>query len=1096
VRIKAGTLSVDITADGKSLETTLKRSDSLTEAFATQVDRRMKRVGTSLKSVGTAAGLTDKELASLEKRMHEGLAADSASRALEQLRRYAGLSASEYRNLATQMGVTTRVSEKAGTSLGALAKQAAVATAAYMSLRTAASLVSQTFADFRDYQSALVDMPKVTDQDLGTIDAAIKAMPRELGDPTSLLKGYYQTISAGVTDTTAAMDLLTTASKAAKAAHVSQEETIKGLTKTLAGFDGEIRNAAEASDLLFKIEKLGQTSFAELVPVVGDIAAATHLVGVKSQEMAAGLSLITQTAGSTAEAATKWRGIMIGLYKPTENLQKVLKALGYQSGQAMVQYLGLAGTLQTLQAVADKSGFSLGKLFEDSEALTGIAALSAQQWGRYATILDDVRTGTDATNQAFDRWKVSAQGVKDTYDATLKQVAIEFGSDLAPMMTQAMKEFQDELTRPEGRAALESLAVGAATLGQNLLQSAVPGLTATVNALNDIIAAWNKIPAPLQGVLVGGGVGALLSKGNPWVTGVAALGGMAVFGDAANDRSVAEGMARGRKESQTQAFLHGDNGGTIPDLQTMFPDLAPQVQQVKKQIDGMKVSIKEGGKSAADAAARYGEQAASSLQQAEDQYDQLVAQLGGDTLGSKIASIDKKYNQMESSIRKSMIGTKGATADAKAALEQLEKNRALEKLIAESNAWKKAMQDAGSMLGKIGQMTGDPTALYASKMVSAQLWQAEQQTRINNIADPAERAKQQAELMRAAALDEADARKSSYENSKAFSSVYWNAERERIQNHLEAVKGAADDETAYKIYAAQQWDEYNKALLEKEIAYAGSFATTFTAKWGLAFGSYKSDITKSHEEWGQMSDAIVTLTQGAISSVSGGFGDFFRKMRTDTVTAADLFDYMCSRMYDAVANFVEKTINDQLSRLAQSLGGSVGGWLGNIFGIGSSTSYSASSVTSAMASTGISPWTAANAYASGAAFPGGTSLPLGTIIDKPTFFSTPDTGYHAYAAGGVLNNVAGEKGPEVLFPLTSMGGKQGILGRLDTSGSSAQQTIPNISITLENRSGQEMKATKGKTVSNQDGLFVTYFLDLVARNSNNLRLGMQGLLGA
>ena len=63
---------------------------------------------------------------------------------------------------------------------------------------------------------------------------------------------------------------------------------------------------------------------------------------------------------------------------------------------------------------------------------------------------------------------------------------------------------------------------------------------------------------------------------------------MAVFGDAANDRSVAEGMARGRKESQTQAFLHGDNGGTIPDLQTMFPDLAPQVQQVKKQIDGMR----------------------------------------------------------------------------------------------------------------------------------------------------------------------------------------------------------------------------------------------------------------------------------------------------------------------------------------------------------------------------------------------------------------------------------------------------------------------------------------------------------------------------
>ena len=180
----------------------------------------------------------------------------------------------------------------------------------------------------------------------------------------------------------------------------------------------------------------------------------------------------------------------------------------------MVQHLGLAGTLQTLQAVADKSGFSLGKLFEDSEALTGIAALSAQQWGRYATILDDVRTGTDATNQAFDRWKVSAQGVKDTYDATLKQVAIEFGSDLAPMLALAVVA---PVVAPYivGAMGITAASVGAigvsiATslvstgimVGGALLISAFVGTGATSRAISatsstDESPTWSDAPNPV-----------------------------------------------------------------------------------------------------------------------------------------------------------------------------------------------------------------------------------------------------------------------------------------------------------------------------------------------------------------------------------------------------------------------------------------------------------------------------------------------------------------------------------------------------------------------------------------------------------------------
>ena len=575
MRIKAGTIGVDLTADGKDFETTLKRADNLSEAFSENVDRRMKRAGNSLKGLGQAAGLTDKELAGLEQRMRDGLAADSASRALDQLKRYAGLTSKEYASLAGKIGVVARESEKASLSLGSLAKRAGAAALAYLSFREGARVSSDAFASFREYESALTDMARVTDESLGSVDARIKAMPRSLGDPTALMQGYYQVLSSGVTDAAASMDLLTTAAKAAKAAHIDQGETVKALTKLMAGYDGEIKSAAAASDLLFRIDNLGQTSFAELVPVIGDLAEVSHLVGVSAEEMASGLALITQTSGSTSEAATKWKAVMVGLYKPTENLEKVLKALGYQSGVAMVQQLGFAGTLQTLQAVAEKSGFAIGKLFDSSEALTGIAGLSAQEWGRYVGILDQMRTGANETDQAFARWLRTSQAVKDTYDATIKQMAIEFGGELAPLMIKGMTDFSTTV-----QSSKDSIitALGGIAKTVEWITSAIMAATREYQRFSYTIAAAIAVV-----------------KGEMSFKDLALSGPdeLAKKLQEAGDRLRAE-RDRQAKEAKTQTLLTGENNGTIPELQTMFPDLASQVETAKKEIDAIKVSLKDG----------------------------------------------------------------------------------------------------------------------------------------------------------------------------------------------------------------------------------------------------------------------------------------------------------------------------------------------------------------------------------------------------------------------------------------------------------------------------------------------------------------------
>ena len=339
-------------------------------------------------------------------------------------------------NRATSMIKRNAVS--LASNLGSIAIKAAAATAALAAFAVGFTL-KRSIDEAKQFETVLTDMGKVTDRSLGAIRREVMAMEPALGSATELMRGYYQTISAGVTEPKAALETLTVAAKASKAAHIDQSETIKALTKVMAGYGGEIKNVTEASDLLFTIEKLGQTSFAELVPVIGDVAAISHTLGVRTQEMGAALATITQTAGSTSEAATQYRGILLGLYKPNEQMVEALKDMGVQSGVAAVQQFGLAGAIQKVIEYSDKTGVSLGKYFRTSESLLGIAALSNAEFGKYIGNLKGMGTAAGSTERAYAAWGDTMEALSATYHNTLGKIMIEIGTTAAPAVRVAMQ---------------------------------------------------------------------------------------------------------------------------------------------------------------------------------------------------------------------------------------------------------------------------------------------------------------------------------------------------------------------------------------------------------------------------------------------------------------------------------------------------------------------------------------------------------------------------------------------------------------------------------------------------------------------------------
>jgi len=303
---------------------------------------------------------------------------------------------------------------------------------ALLALKKMYDVASQFLVKFATWEVSLTDMKKVSSEKLSAIKAKIMELPPALGTSIELVKGYYQVISAGVKNPKRALDTLVQASRTAKAAHVDQAEVIKGLTKLMAGYEGEIENVSEAADLLFAIEKEGQTNVAELIPVIGGLAKISHDLGVSQDEMGASLALVTQTAGSTAEAATQYQGVLMALLKPTEAMQAAIRAMGFESAEAAIKQLGFAETLRQLKAQAAGSSEAMAEMFGRVEGLKGMSALAANE---FRNLGDKVTVMEEKTGKAADAWKDYKETSASAYDslkASIDKVTIAIGKGLAP----------------------------------------------------------------------------------------------------------------------------------------------------------------------------------------------------------------------------------------------------------------------------------------------------------------------------------------------------------------------------------------------------------------------------------------------------------------------------------------------------------------------------------------------------------------------------------------------------------------------------------------------------------------------------------------
>jgi len=408
--------------------------------------------------------------------------------------------------------------DKAGNKVSGFAdKLGGIGRVATIAGTAVSAAFTKTFIDFTAYETKLVDMAKVTDEPFDEIEKKLATVDTALGSSKELMEGYYQVISAGVKDPVAALETLTVASETAKAAHVGQAEVVKGITKMMAGYEGAIGSAAEAADLLFSIEKEGQTSVAELIPVIGGLAKMSSDLGIAQEAMAASMATVTKTAGSTAEGATQYQAVLSSMLKPTTSMQTAFEEIGFKihgmggqfsSAAEMIGELGFTGALKALTEHMDEADVSAAELFGRKEAMIGFSALGAEGFKTLDETIVSVTEGVGGAEKAFSEWSETGSASIDEIKNTFLNFSTKVGQQLAPMIKDLLEKITNVITKVTEWAAenpklFETIVKVAAVIG---------GMAAIGGPILMVVAAFTKVMVAIKllGTITTGPIGILI----------------------------------------------------------------------------------------------------------------------------------------------------------------------------------------------------------------------------------------------------------------------------------------------------------------------------------------------------------------------------------------------------------------------------------------------------------------------------------------------------------------------------------------------------------------------------------------------------------
>lgn len=313
---------------------------------------------------------------------------------------------------------------------------------------------------------------------------------------TEATKALYQIYSAGYKGAEG-IEVLKASLTGAAAGLTDVFTAADATTSILNAYRMSADKAAYVNDVLFKVVERGKTTFGELASGIGRLIGIAAPLGATFEEVSAAISTLTRQGIATDEAITSIRQAIIQLARPTEQTAEVIEALGYSSGQAMIQELGFAQALAEVTTYAKEHNISLMDMFTNVRALLTVLPLAGDSAQEYAEDMEEIANATGSAAAAFEKQQGLAFRLKQV-KAQFAEIATALGEAFLPALTQVLDVVQSLLgpLATMGETLRDIITIlGTASLGALFggmtgaaIGGAIGGLVILAGMIKDIVA--------------------------------------------------------------------------------------------------------------------------------------------------------------------------------------------------------------------------------------------------------------------------------------------------------------------------------------------------------------------------------------------------------------------------------------------------------------------------------------------------------------------------------------------------------------------------------------------------------------------------------
>ena len=251
--------------------------------------------------------------------------------------------------------------------------------------------------------------------------------------PRTLAEGMYTLVSSGF-KAKESLNVVKHAARAATAGLTNTATSTKAVAAVINAYRLSSDQARAVSDTLFRTVDRGVISFEELAQHIGVLLPWSSGLGISLREVGASIATMTKAGIPAAETITFTKNVMAALIKPSTDLQKQMREIGFSSGSAMVRAKGFQGTLDTLAKASGGTKEAMGKLFPNIRGLSGVLALTGRNSKAAGEDLKGMMGDAGATAHALAQQTkaTSFQWQRLKVDATV--LAIKVGDVLLPVL--------------------------------------------------------------------------------------------------------------------------------------------------------------------------------------------------------------------------------------------------------------------------------------------------------------------------------------------------------------------------------------------------------------------------------------------------------------------------------------------------------------------------------------------------------------------------------------------------------------------------------------------------------------------------------------